>query len=111
MLRQDGQVAQKGRTRGTPSQARPRSARRGDRRGPCTLSSRNPCDGKALGTSITSCAQKKGKGCSRLRGSIFWGAQSPATEDFEDRLDLRLQILPRLEGVLDRGDLCSHRGW
>jgi hypothetical protein len=48
----------------------------------------------------------------RLRGStLSTRAHSPATEDFDDRLDLRLKILPRLEGVPDRGDLCSHRCW
>ena len=48
----------------------------------------------------------------RLRGAtLFEGTLSPATEDFDNRLDIRFEILPRLEGVLDRGDLCSHRGW
>ena len=48
-------------------------------------------------------AKKKG---ARLRdGTLFEGTVRPATEDFDDCLDLRLKILPRLEGVPDRGDL------
>ena len=39
----------------------------------------------------------------------FFRAHAPATEDLDDRLDLRFKILPRLEGVFDRGDLCGHR--